>query len=586
MATSPSVIRKRALWVLGGLSLATVLLVARLVYLQVFDSAKLSALAQAQRTRTIDLSAKRGEIVDCNGKELAVSIDAYSIYAIPHEVKDFDAKKTAAALAPVLGMTPDDLESHLAGTSFRWLKRQVDAATHRKVEALKLPGIGSVRETKRLYPNGTLAATLLGFVGVDNQGLAGIELSFDKVLRGPHRKLQVQVDAYGHEILREGTTAPLASFMAEGSQVVLTIDEDLQAIAERELAAEMQSSGAERGTVLIMEPQTGNLVAYAVAPTYDPNHYADYSWSVIKNWPATDVYEPGSTMKIFTIGAALDHGTITEDQQFVCPPYIHVDDRIISDHEAPKTPRILTPFEIMEQSSNVGATKIAFTMPAAEHRAFLEKMGFGHLTGSGILGEARGDVPPLPWAHIRQSTIAFGQGISVTPLQILTGVAAVANGGVRVEPRLIDRVVDAKGHTIQTFPVKVVGRVMKPETCQKVIALLKRVVQGGTGTYAQVPGYVLAGKTGTAQKVRADGLGYSPDVVASFVGLVPADQPRYVMLTLLDAPQKVHWASLTAVPLWGHIAADIFRLRGIRPTAPLPSGSPSPLPTPNLHDDH
>jgi cell division protein FtsI (penicillin-binding protein 3) len=577
-ANRNSVIRRRALVVLGGLAMGASLLVARLVYLQVFQAGHLSALAEAQRTKTVDLSAVRGEIVDANGKELAVSVDAYSVYAMPREAKDFDPKATADKLAPVLGMKPADLEKQLQGQHFRWLKRKEPKVVRDQIRALKLAGVGLVRESRRVYPKGQLAATLIGFVGVDNQGLAGIEHAFDKVLRGPSQKMQVQVDAYGREILREGANDPVATMLSDGNRVVLTIDENLQHIAERELARSVKEADALRGAVMMMETATGNLKAFAINPTYDPNQFGKYDWNQLKNWAVTDVYEPGSTMKIFTVAGALERNRITTNQTFYCPPYIKVDGRIVSDHDFPKG-RDLTPFGILEESSNVGTTKIAFTMSTKEHRELIEKMGFGRLTGAGITGEAAGVLHKLPWRAITQATISYGQGISVTPLQILSAASAIGNGGIRMTPRLIDKVVTAKGEVLQEFPPKSQGQVLKPETAKEVMKMLETVVETGTGVEAQVPGYRLAGKTGTAQKIRDDGRGYSSDVIASFLGFFPSDKPRYVMLTLLDRPRKTHWASLTAAPLFGRVAGETLRHMAVTPTEPLTKPKPKPKTT-------
>lgn len=574
MATRSSVIRQRALWVLAGLGLGSLLLAGRLVYIQVFQASKLSALAQAQRTKYVDLSAVRGEIVDRHGKALAASVEAFSVYAMPREAKNFDRRATAARLAPVLGMKVPELERRLEGRSFRWLVRLADDKVRKQVRELKLPGIGIVRESKRVYPKGQLAATLIGFVGVDNQGLAGIEHAFDKVLRGPDQKVKVEVDAYGREILREGSNTALDAYLTRGSQVVLTIDENLQHVAERELGKSIVESGAKRGAVMIMDPKTGNLLAFATLPTYDPNRFGDYEWDDIKNWGVTDVYEPGSTMKVFSIAGALDAGRIGLNTVFSCPAYIKVDGRIVSDHDAPKWNRQLKPIEVMEVSSNVGTTQIAFKLKPAEHRAFLSGLGFGATTGSAITGESKGVLPALPWRRITQATVSYGQGISTTPLQILSAASAVGNGGVRMVPRLIDRVLSNKGEVLETFPPRPAGKAMKPETARAVMTMLEQVVSTGTGVAAQVPGHRTAGKTGTAQRIRDDGRGYSHDVVASFLGFAPAANPRYVILTLLDAPSKVHWASLTAAPLFSKVAAEALRQAGVQPTEPI--GSPKP----------
>ncbi len=551
------------------LLLLALLLLLRLFYIQVIQGERLARLAAAQRTQTIDLSALRGEIVDRNGKELAVSVEAVSVYATPKDARDFDPRRTAEALSPILNEPVQGLLARLKGNRFRWLKRQAPISARPRIAALRLPGVGMVSEMRRVYPKGQLAATLIGFVGVDNQGLAGIEHAFDDVLRGPRQKLRVEVDAYGREILREGAQGQTEAYLSDGTQVVLTIDENLQHICDRALAQAINESGALRGAVIMMEPQTGNLLAFSTLPTYDPNQFGRYDWNRIKNWAVTDVYEPGSTMKIFTIAAAIAAQRINENEEFDCPRAIKVDGRIVSDHDSPASGRVLTPFEIMEVSSNVGTTAIAFRLRAREHRDYLASMGFGSRTGSGISGESAALLPALPWRRITQATISYGHGLSVTPLQILSAASAIGNGGLRMTPRLIDRIVDSKGRVLREFPLKPEKQLMSVGTANTVMAMLERVVQIGTGREAQVPGYRIAGKTGTAQRVREDGRGYSDDVIASFVGFFPVEDPRFVMLTLLDSPRKVHWASSNAAPLFGRIAADTLHHLSIQPTAPV-----------------
>ncbi|MEB3198737.1 MAG: penicillin-binding protein 2 [Candidatus Sericytochromatia bacterium] len=539
---------------------------ARLAYLQVLEAGHLSVLAKAQRTKKVDLSSIRGEIVDRNSKTLAASVEAFSIYASPRDTKRFDRRMTAERLAPILKTSAPALLRKLEGDHFRWLYRLADDHTYQRIRALKLPGIGAVRESRRIYPKGRLAATLIGFVGIDNQGLAGIEHSFDAVLRGPHQKVDVEVDAYGREILREGSSKVLDSYLSRGSQVILTIDENLQHVAERELGQAILSSGARRGTVMIMDPRTGDLLAFATLPTYDPNHFNRYQWKEIKNWAVTDVYEPGSTFKVFTVAAALEARRIGPTQVFVCPERIKIDDQVISEHDEGVGTRELSVSEILEQSSNVGTSQVAFQMTAAYHRRFLSRLGFGQLTESKITGESKGVLPALPWRRLSQATISYGQGVSVTPLQILCASAAVANGGMRMAPRLIDRVVSSKGEVLQVFPVKELGSGMSAKTAQQLMGMLEQVVLKGTGQEAKVPGYRVAGKTGTAQRVREDGRGYSDDVVASFVGFAPSRNPRFAILTLLDAPRKVHWASMTAAPLFSRVAAEALRQAGVQPS--------------------
>lgn len=558
------VIQARALFVLGGLGAFATILAGRLVYLQVFQATALAAKASAQRTRFVDLSSVRGEIVDREGKALALSVSATSVYANPREVKQFDPKLAAEKLSPLLKIPVAELEKRLQGQSFRWLARKQDESLRKAVRELRIPGIGQVAESRREYPKGQLAATLIGFVGIDNQGLAGIEHAFDRVLKGPQTKLPIMIDAYGRELLREGSHGTVDAAVRAGSQVVLTIDENLQHFSERELAKSVEKAGALRGTVMLMEPATGNLLAFATHPTFDPNQYGKYDWQRIKNWPVTDVYEPGSTMKLFTLGMGIDLGKITPKTVIHCPPALRIDGHTVTEH-APLPSTQLSVEQILELSSNVGTTQVAFMMKSHQHRSYLTKLGFGRPSGSGITGESGGVVPNLPWRRITQSTVSFGQGVSVTPLQILTCMSAIANGGVRMAPRLIDRVQDAQGQVLERFPPKAMGRAFKTETCKQVMSMLERVVTKGTGKAAQVPGYTLGGKTGTAQRVREDGRGYSSDTVASFLGFFPADRPRFAMLVLLDRPRLDHWAASTAAPLFGKVAAEVLRYLAIQP---------------------
>ncbi|MEB3284182.1 MAG: penicillin-binding protein 2 [Candidatus Sericytochromatia bacterium] len=564
-------LKQRGLLVLRGFSLVAFLLFVRLFYLQVIQSSELSGLARAQRTKFVDLSAVRGEIVDRNGKALAASVEAFSVYASPRDAKKFNRKATAERLAPVLNVPRAELERKLEGRNFRWLLRLADDRVYQRIRALKLPGIGVVRESRRLYPKGRLAATLIGFVGIDNQGLAGIEHAFDNVLRGPHQKVRVEVDAYGREILREGSNTALDSYLSRGSQVVLTIDENLQHVAERELGKTLSESGASRGAVIIMDPRRGDLLAFATLPTYDPNRFSQYSWNDIKNWAVTDVYEPGSTFKSFSIAAALNARRLNPNQSILCPEQVKIDGRAIAEHDKGVGTRSLTVSEILETSSNVGTVNIAFQLPASQFRQFLQKAGFGQKTGSGISGESNGILPPLPWRRLTHATVSFGQGISVTPLQILSAAATFGNGGVRVAPRLIDRVVSNKGEVLQTFPVKEYGPVMTPNTAATVLSMMEQVVLKGTGVEAGVSGYRVAGKTGTAQRVRDDGTGYSNDVIASFIGYAPLPNPQFVILTLLDSPRKIHWASQTAAPLFSRVAEEALRQFGTEPTEAMSS---------------
>jgi cell division protein FtsI (penicillin-binding protein 3) len=570
----PQVIRSRSRWLYALFVAGAVGLSGRLVYLQVVAAPHLSALAQQQHTHDVNLASVRGEIVDRNGRELAVSVDAASIYAQP---SDYTMKPEAIAerLAPVLNQPLDQVRQEVAGSHWHWIVRQQEESIGHAVRAMKIPGIGVVRESKRLYPKGTLGATLLGFVGADNQGLAGIEHDFDKVLLGKARKLEVQVDAHGREILREGGS-PLRSIQTDGARVVLTLDETIQHIAQRELAASLERLQAKRGAVLVMNPENGDILAYALMPTYDPNQYKGLAWESIKNWVANDVYEPGSTMKVFTIASALDAGRITPATRFDCPPTYSLAGHTISDHEAPAGIRHLSPEDILQVSSNVGALQVGLRMPDTVHRDHLVRFGFGSVTGSGIHGESKGLLSPIPWPAVRQGSISFGYGISVTPLQILAAASAIADDGRRHVPRLIDRVDAPDGHLLQAFPPATPSQVVSPQVARTVRQMLQSVVERGTGTAARVPGYNVAGKTGTANK--SQGGGYSSNVIASFLGFVPAEKPKLVILALIDSPQNAHFAASTAAPLFQAVAGETLRYLGVPPTVPTTVEKPPDAP--------
>ncbi len=558
-------IRSRSNWIYTALSFAAVILVGRLAVLQIWDAPKLAAQARDQRTKAIDLATVRGEIVDREGQELAVSVNAWSIYAQPSEFEDSPGA-IARKLSPVIGMPVSELENRLTGRHWRWLSRQLDDQNVAKtVRALRIPGIGTLREKKRVYPKDTLAANLIGFVGIDNQGLAGIEHDFEDMLRGDSEKLLIQVDARGRELLRENAGSPLESVLTDGVKIVLTMDERIQHVAERELALSVEKLQAKRGAVLIMDPSNGDLLAFATHPTYDPNRYQDADWQTIKNWAAKDTYEPGSTMKMFTIAAALDLDRIRLNERFACGPSLTIGKHRISDHDAPPEVRQLSPADILEVSSNVGSIQIGQRMTPQEHRDALVRFGFGRDTDSGIKGEGRGRLPKLPWKPITQASLSYGYSLSVTPLQILTAAASLANGGAYHAPRIIQRIQSPKGDVIREFPPTPARQAISPETARRMLTMMQSVVDAGTGAAAGIPGYNVAGKTGTANKAKESGGGYSRDVMSSFIGFVPAEQPRIVVLALLDSPQNAHYASQTAAPLFKAVTADTLRVLGVVP---------------------
>ncbi len=556
--------RQRSRTVQAVFAIAALGLTVRLVVLQVISSADLSEKARKQHTSVIKLASRRGEILDRQGQELAISQDAWSVYAQPSEY-EWPIETMVATLSPELGIDPSQLTRQLRQRHWHWLIRQRDASTSERVRAMKIPGIGVHRESRRVYPRGTLAANLIGFVGLDNQGLAGIEHDLERVLSQGNDTLLVQTNAHGQEILRENGGSPLASLRSERKRVVLTIDETLQHVAERELEHSIRELGALRGAVVMMDPRTGDVLAFALAPTFDPNRYREADWAHIKNWVAQDVYEPGSTMKIFTVAAALEAGAIGPNTTFPCGPTIRIGRHTISDHDAPAGIRHLTPAQILEVSSNVGALQVGLRMSGARHRQILSELGFGRTSGGGFGGESRGRLPALPWPTVRHTSISYGYGLSATALQVLTAATAIADDGRLHPPRLVDRLEDPHGKVLERFPVASPSLVFRPETANTVRKMLATVVETGTAVGAKIPGYHVAGKTGTANKANPGGAGYSGDVIASFLGFVPAERPELLVLCVLDSPRKAHYASMTAVPLFQAVTREAVRTLGIPP---------------------
>ncbi len=555
--------RIRALQIVFGV--LALCLCGRLAWLQVIKAPELSAKALAQRTKRVDLAALRGEIVDRSGTELAVSVEAFSIYAQPSDMKDPPAQ-IARRLAPILEVPEARLAKMLGSGHWSWLSRKRDDHVAKRVRALKIPGIGQVKETRRVYPKGPLAATLLGFVGIDNQGLAGLEHDFDTLLKGPPRHLDIQVDAMGREILRELSQSPMTTVLTDGARIELAVDEGIQHEAEKDLAAAIQNLGAKGGWVIVMDPKNGDVLAFATLPSYDPNHPEAARASDITNTAVSGVFEPGSCMKPFTVAAGLETRAIKLNSAFDCPGRITIGNRSIGDHDPPPGVRRLKVKDIIQVSSNVGTAQIGMRMTDDVHRDFLTRFGFGRSTASGLGGESSGLLPRLPWRPINHATISYGQGVSVTALQLAAAECVLANGGFRVRPRLIRRVVSPDGRVLQDFPPATPERVLSPEIAAQMVPMLQSVTEpGGTGTAARIPGYHVAGKTGTAQKVRPDGRGYSSDVISSFVGFAPVPNPRIVVLASLDSPTKAHYASMTAAPLFREVAASTLRMMGVEP---------------------
>lgn len=512
-STAHVVIRKRvALFfvlftmLLSGLGL-------RLVYLQGYQNEWLTERAEDQRIRLIPVEAKRGTIYDRNGKILAESVSALSVYAIPAEVENIT--ESAAALAAVLNLDAEKIAKKLARRqSFVWLARRVDAETADAVRALRLAGVDVSEESRRTYPNGQVGAHILGFVGADNQGLDGIELTMNRYLLGTGGGVVAEYDASGKEI-------PYAPYRYEkptvGQDVYLTLDLVLQQLAERELARVVEETGAKGGSILLMDPRSGEVLAMANRPTYDPNQFGEYPASSWRNIGVTNTYEPGSTFKVLTTAAALNEGVVTVDDRFFDGGDIEVQGRRIHcwKHGGHGSVSFR---EVVEGSCNVGFVGVGLRLGAERFYPYLRSFGLGCATGISLPGEATGImIPEAKAVPINLATMAMGQSIAVTPIQLLSAVSAAINGGIWHEPRIVREVRDASGGVVESFASGEGRRVIREEVSAVVRELLEGVVANGTGKNGALEGYRVGGKTGTAQKVGAGGY-MQGKYIASFVG--------------------------------------------------------------------
>ena len=550
---------RRLIALFAGLNLALGAIVVRLGILQVSQADAYQARALDQRLQTLVLPASRGQIVDRSGEPLAISQAARDVYADPRYVTDPTGE--AARIAPILGVAVKTLLPNLvADASFRYLARQVDIGVADRLEALHLPGIGFLPSTKRFYPAGPLAPQVLGFVGVDGVGLSGLELEYQSLLAGRAGSLTQEFDPNGQPIAggvdQEQPPVP-------GSDIVTTIDRDFQYQVQAALQEAVKANHAIGGTVIVMDPHTGDVYAMASYPWFDPNDFVDATQAAMRNRAVTDSFEPGSVNKVITAAAAVEEHVLPLDQQLTVPWTMRIGTFTIHDSH-PHPPEPMTLGDIVAQSSNIGAVKVAQRLGAARMATYLSKFGLGRATGIAFPGESPGMMLPLyQWSDTSLATMAYGQGISVTPLQMISVYSTIANGGVWVQPRLVRGTVDANG-TFHAAPASPVRRVVSAQTARTVTSMLAYAVEAGTGTAAQIPGYQVAGKTGTARIPRPSGGYYTDRYFASFIGFLPASDPQVVIAVILDRPTTVY-GGIASAPLFQTIARYAIERLGIAP---------------------
>jgi cell division protein FtsI (penicillin-binding protein 3) len=533
---------------------------ARLFSLQVRQHPKLAEAASRQYRRLVPLVSRRGTIYDRNGREFAVSLRVSSIFAQPSQVDQ--PNRAAQTLARELKLPPMDVLRRLRSTKpFVWIKRQVTSEEADAVAKLGLKGVGLVPEAKRFYPKQHLAAHLLGFVGTDDKGLEGVELHYDADLAGRPRWVVRQQDALGRPIFKEEASD------IEGRDLYLTIDEVVQYVAERELEAAVTRSHATAGAAIVMDPITGEILALANYPTFNPNAYGQAGAAARRNRAVTDYYEPGSAFKVVAAAGALEERLVTPADRFAGEHgAIEVAGVTIRDHERFGT---ITFSEILAHSSNVGAIKVGMRLGRSLYYNYISGFGFGNATGIDLPGETPGLIRrPKDWSSLSLASLSIGQELSVSPLQMLVAMSAVANGGVLVRPYLGRSIVAPDGKAIADTRPAYLRRVIREGTARTLTEILKGVVTYGTGKAASVEGFEVAGKTGTSQKVDPATGRYSRDkVVASFVGFVPADQPRLAVIVLIDEPKTLQWGGAIAAPTFREIARESLNYLRVSPTA-------------------
>ncbi|WP_094603051.1 Stage V sporulation protein D [Sporomusa silvacetica DSM 10669] len=565
MAT-PVSMQKRLAWFLTVTMLAIFGLAGRIAWIQFGEGQRLSTRVQDQLSESRVMQSPRGTIYDRNGQQLAVSSLNKSLYADPQEVKDIDG--LSVLLAPVLGITSADIKERLTdGARFVWLKRTLEPDVAKAVSALikdqQLTGLGFIEESKRYYPNDKLAAQVLGFVGTDDVGLEGLEMSLDKVIKGQVRKQVIDTDSYGTPIFQS-----IFSFIPEkkGRSIYLTIDSNIQYIVERALDAAMAKTGAKTGTIIIMQPKTGEILAMASRPTYNPNQFGSYSSEAWKNRAVSVVYEPGSTFKAIITAAALEEGKVRPDERFIDKGYVEVSGRQIRNWSGESYGNV--PFtEIIKNSINTGFVEVGLRVGAAKLTSYARAFGFGKITGIELPGEAEGLLfDPREMRDSDTATMSIGQSVAVTPLQLTAAIAAIANDGVLLKPRIIKEYRNEDGTLAETFEPVVVRQAITPETARTLTALLEKVVHEGGGKLAAVKGYRFAGKTGTAEKLNPNGGGYlAGHYIASFAGFGPVDDPQVAALIVLDDPSGIYYGGTIAAPVFNDIMTQVMRVLNIHP---------------------
>jgi cell division protein FtsI (penicillin-binding protein 3) len=569
-------VRDRLYWVLGLCCFLFVVIIGRAVQLQLWQGPKLSRIAKAEMEKMIPRTHKRGVIYDRNHFELAITIEMESVFAQPREIKN--SEQVSNRLGPILSLDKKRLRGLLKQPKpFVYLKRRATPDECQAVRAQDEEGIAFTKEAQRFYPYKDLACHVIGFVGMDPNGLEGLEKKYDSYLKSPYLFEPTVRDALGRSLYLNGMESIQEN---EGLSLVLTLDKNIQYLTEKELKKGLLKSQAKGGVAIVLNPKSGEILALANYPSYNLNAYREAPPAYRRDMALTDTFEPGSTFKTFLLAAALEEKKFTPDDMIFCENGSYrVGSHVIHDAH----PHGWLSFQdVLKVSSNIGAAKIGKKVGPKTFYTYIKKFGFGKETNIDLPGEVGGVVWSYHhWGEIEAANICFGQGVSVTAIQLACALGAIANNGRLMKPFLVRQILDQKGNPVKEFSPQAIRQVLSPETAQKMRRLLTRVTeQGGTAPQAAIDGIQVGGKTGTAQKVSQETKHYAPGkYVSTFMGFLPAENPSLVILVVLDEPRGVHYGGVVCAPIFKGIAEQTLSIVGIRlPGAVVPQESPQEKP--------
>ena len=529
------------------------LCVGRLFFIQFFRSDYLTSIAKKQHNQLVELEPRRGTIYDCNLKAQAFNMSMDSLYAVPNVIKNKES--IVNQLLPSLDVERSYLVERLSRKkSFIWLARKLSPEKSESIKKLNIKGLGFLKETKRIYPNSYLASHIIGFSGMDNIGLEGVERSFNNYLKGVPGWAIFLRDARLKKLdIWEKMVLP-----QDGMDLILTIDEVIQYIAERELDKAFNDFHAKGASIVVMDPHTGRILAMANRPTYDLNDHSSVSKDSIRNRAICDLFEPGSVFKIVTASAALEEKKVTESDVFFCENGAYrVGGRILHDHTSHGN---LTFKQVIEESSNIGTVKVAQLLGADTLYRYIKAFGFGSKLGIDLSGEISGMIsPPRVWSKTSITAVPIGQEVGVTALQLASAISVIANGGQLMKPYIIDSVRDNQGHIIKQNKPVLIRKVISVDTAMRIKKILTGVIEEGTGKLGKVLGFSAAGKTGTAQKLEPDGSYSHNKFVASFIGFSPAEDPLLTIVVTVDEPHPYYFGGVVAAPVFQKVAGDVIR---------------------------